>query len=52
MGELIWRWDRDGKKPVQVIPPNVAIDMVNMMTKVVEEGTARRATLDGIRAAG
>jgi penicillin-binding protein 1A len=20
-GELIWRWDRDGKKPVQVIPP-------------------------------
>ena len=51
-GELIWRWDRDGKKPVQVIPPNVAIDMVNMMTKVVEEGTARRAILDGIRAAG
>jgi penicillin-binding protein 1A len=51
-GELIWRWDRDGKKPVQVIPPSVAIDMVNMMTKVVEEGTARRAILDGIRAAG
>ena len=51
-GELIWRWDRDGKKPVQVIPPQVASDMVNMMTKVVEEGTARRAILDGIRAAG
>jgi penicillin-binding protein 1A len=51
-GELIWRWDRDGKKPVQVIPPQVAIDMVGMMTKVVEEGTARRAILDGIRAAG
>jgi penicillin-binding protein 1A len=51
-GELIWRWDRDGKKPAQVIPPSVAIDMVNMMTKVVEEGTARRAILDGIRAAG
>jgi penicillin-binding protein 1A len=51
-GELIWRWDRDGKKPVQAIPPQVAIDMVNMMTKVVEEGTARRAILDGIRAAG
>jgi penicillin-binding protein 1A len=51
-GELIWRWDRDGKKPVQVIPPQVAFDMVNMMTKVVEEGTARRAILDGIRAAG
>jgi penicillin-binding protein 1A len=51
-GELIWRWDRDGKKPVQVIPPQVAVDMVGMMTKVVEEGTARRAVLDGIRAAG
>jgi penicillin-binding protein 1A len=51
-GELIWRWDRDGKKPVQVITPQVASDMVNMMTKVVEEGTARRAILDGIRAAG
>src|SRR5262249_31937184 len=33
-------------------PPQVASDMVNMMTKVVEEGTARRAILDGIRAAG
>jgi len=51
-GELIWRWDRDGKKPVQAIPAQVAVDMVGMMTKVVEEGTARRATLDGIRAAG
>jgi penicillin-binding protein 1A len=51
-GELIWRWDRDGRKPVQVIPPQVATDMVNMMTKVVEEGTAKRAALDGIRAAG
>ncbi len=51
-GELIWRWDRDGKQPVQVIPPQVATDMVGMMTKVVEEGTARRAILDGIRAAG
>jgi penicillin-binding protein 1A len=51
-GELIWRWDRDGKKPVQAIPASVAIDMVNMMTKVVEEGTAKRAALDGIRAAG
>jgi penicillin-binding protein 1A len=51
-GELIWRWDRDGKKPVQAISPNVASDMVGMMTKVVEEGTAKRAALDGIRAAG
>ncbi len=51
-GELIWRWDRDGKKPVRVLPPSVAHDMAMMMNKVVEEGTARRAQLDGIKAAG
>ncbi len=51
-GDLIWRWDRDSKKPVQVIPPQVAIDMNIIMSKVVEEGTARRAILDGIKSAG
>src|SRR5437868_3926860 len=51
-GELIWRWDRDGKKPARVLPPQVARDMNMMMSKVVEEGTARRAILDGIKAAG
>jgi penicillin-binding protein 1A len=51
-GELIWRWDRDGKKPRQVLPPNVAIEMNQMMNHVVEEGTARRAKLDGIEASG
>ena len=43
---------RDGKKPVQVLTPQVAMDMNMMMSKVVEEGTARRAILDGIKAAG
>jgi penicillin-binding protein 1A len=52
-GELIWRWDRDGKKPVQVLTPQVAMDMNLMMSKVVEEGTARRAILEGgIKSAG
>ena len=51
-GEVVWRFDRDGKRPVQVIPPQVALDMIFMMNKVVEEGTARRAILDGIKAAG
>jgi penicillin-binding protein 1A len=51
-GDLIWRFDRDGKKPVQVIPPQVARDMNMMMNKVVEEGTGRRAILEGIKAAG
>jgi penicillin-binding protein 1A len=51
-GELIFRWDRDGKKPVRVLPANVATEMNQMMNHVVEEGTARRAKLDGIEAAG
>jgi penicillin-binding protein 1A len=51
-GDLIWRFDRDGKKPVQVISPQVAHEMSGMMNKVVEDGTAKRAQLDGIKAAG
>ena len=52
LGETIWRWDRDGVKPKQTLPPQVATDMVFMMNKVVEEGTARRAMLNGVKAAG
>src|SRR5205085_9023797 len=51
-GQTLWRWDRDGKKPEQVISPKVATDMIYMMSKVVEEGTAKRAILDGVRSAG
>src|SRR6202040_1882251 len=51
-GDLVWRWDRDGKKPVRVLPVQVATDMNQMMNHVVEEGTAKRAMLDGIKAAG
>src|SRR5436853_3013096 len=51
-GEIVWRFDRDGKKPEQVLRPQVALDMVYMMNKVVEEGTGKRAILDGVRAAG
>ena len=51
-GETIWRFDRDGKKPLQAIPPSVASDMAEMMSHVVSEGTARRAALDGIPTAG
>ncbi len=52
-GDTIWRFDRDdGKKPVQAIPPQVASDMAMMMSHVVEEGTAKRAILDGIKSAG
>jgi penicillin-binding protein 1A len=51
-GDLVWRFDRDGKKPVQAIPASVAADMAGMMSHVVSEGTARRAALDGIPTAG
>jgi penicillin-binding protein 1A len=51
-GDLVWRWDRDGPKPRRAIPPEIAEEMVGMMSHVVSEGTARRAALDGIPTAG
>jgi penicillin-binding protein 1A len=51
-GDPVWRYDRDGPKPLQAIPASVASDMVGMMSHVVSEGTARRAALDGIPTAG
>ena len=51
-GQVVWRFDRDGKKPEQVISQQVATQMIFMMNKVVEEGTGKRAILDGVRAAG
>ncbi|MGH6770762.1 MAG: transglycosylase domain-containing protein, partial [Xanthobacteraceae bacterium] len=51
-GDLVWRFDRDGKKPVQVIDPKVARDLNVIMNKVVEAGTGRRAILPGIKSAG
>jgi penicillin-binding protein 1A len=51
-GQMIWRFDRDGPKPRQVLPTHVALDMNFMMNKVAEEGTGRRALLNGVRVAG
>ena len=51
-GQVVWRFDRDGKKPEQAITKEVALQMIFMMNKVVEEGTGKRAILDGVRAAG
>ena len=51
-GELVWRFDRDGPKPRQVLPTQVASDMIKMMNSVVENGTGKRARLDGIASAG
>ncbi len=51
-GKLIWRYDRDGPKPKPALPTHVAQDMIKMMNSVVENGTGRRARLDGIAVAG
>jgi penicillin-binding protein 1A len=51
-GEVVWRFDRDGKKPVQVFRPQVALDMNFMLNKAVEEGTGKRTLLEGIKSAG
>jgi penicillin-binding protein 1A len=51
-GKTVWRYDRDGPKPKRVLPQRVAQDMITMMNSVVEHGTAQRARLDGIIAAG
>jgi len=51
-GDVVWRFDRDGKKPEQVLRPQVALDMIFMMNKVVEEGTGKRSILEGIKSAG
>ena len=51
-GEVVWRFDRDGKRPQQVISPQVAIEMIAMMNSVVQNGTGRRAQLDGVAVAG
>jgi penicillin-binding protein 1A len=51
-GHFVWNFDRDGKKPERVLPPQVAADMVMMMNSVVENGTGRRAQLNGIKVAG
>src|SRR4029078_4461877 len=51
-GDVVWRFDRDGPKPRQVLPERVALDMVFMMNKAAEEGTGRRAMIDGVRIGG
>ncbi len=50
-GEVIYRRDRDAA-PEQVLSTQVVEDMNQMLSKVPEEGTGRRAALEGIRSAG
>ncbi|MEE1611252.1 transglycosylase domain-containing protein [Microvirga sp. CF3016] len=50
-GEIIYRHDRD-TPPKQVLDTRVVHDMNFMLNKVVEEGTGKRAALEGIPVAG
>jgi penicillin-binding protein 1A len=50
-GEVIYRHERD-VAPKQVLETRVVQDMNFMLNKVVEEGTGKRAALEGIKTAG
>ncbi len=49
-GEVIYR--HADEAPERVLSPQVVADMNFMLNKVVEEGTGRRAQLEGIKVAG
>ncbi len=51
-GDLIYRFDGDGKQPERIFPEQSIVLMNSMLTKVVEEGTARRAILPGVKVGG
>ena len=51
-GEPVWSFAQNGPKPKRVIPENV-IGMINpMLNSVVENGTGRRAMLQGTKVSG
>jgi penicillin-binding protein 1A len=49
-GEVIYR--HADEAPERVLSPQVVADMNYMLNKVVEEGTGRRAQLEGVKVAG
>ncbi|WP_430911290.1 transglycosylase domain-containing protein [Methylobacterium sp. sgz302541] len=49
-GEVIYR--HSDEKPEQVLSTGVVADMNYMLNKVVEEGTARRVQIEGVKIAG
>ena len=51
-GTLIYRYDRDGPKPAQVVPAGDVATLNSMLTHVVSEGTGTRARLDNVTVAG
>ena len=51
-GEVIYRHDTSEPAPEQVLSTRVVADMNYMLNKVVDEGTGRKATIEGARTAG
>jgi penicillin-binding protein 1A len=51
-GDLVWRFDRDGAKPRQVMTAQAANDINMILNKAVEEGTGRRSVIEGVKSAG
>jgi len=51
-GELIWRDTTDLSRAEQVLPTNVINELNPILVNVVENGTARRALLDGLLVGG
>ena len=52
LGEVIWTWEKDGGKPERILPASVVADMNRMLHNAVENGTGRRARIDGVHVAG
>ncbi|MDE2363653.1 MAG: PBP1A family penicillin-binding protein [Hyphomicrobiales bacterium] len=51
-GEPIYKHDSDGRQPERIFPEQAIVTMDSMLTKVVEEGTGKRAMLPGIKVGG
>jgi penicillin-binding protein 1A len=52
LGEVVWRQDRDAPKRTQVLPRRAVEDMNLMLHNVAENGTGRRARVDGFFVSG
>jgi penicillin-binding protein 1A len=51
-GEVLWRHDRDARPAIPALGPDVVASMNKMMLAVVENGTGRRALIDGFQVGG
>jgi penicillin-binding protein 1A len=52
LGELVWQHDRDAPQRTQILPRRAVEDMNMMLHNAVENGTGRRARIDGFFVTG